>query len=87
LFCSIVNQCGVLNQDFDESSEKFIKRVSETYNLESNPNKVRQYFKTIMDIKRNDKHLQIIKSEILPSLPMAEQTKIIEFLESRKLYA
>lgn len=87
LFCSIVNQCGVLNQDFDESSEKFIKRVSETYNLESNPNKVRQYFKTIMDIKRNDKHLKIIKSEILPSLPMAEQTKIIEFLESRKLYA
>jgi len=85
LFCSILNQSGVIKKGFDESPEIYIKRVSTIYKLESNPAKARQYFNEMMDIKTNDKYLKIIISHILPTLPKEAVSKINNFIESKKL--
>lgn len=87
LFCSILHQSQIIIKGDEESPEKFIARIAERFQIDGvNPAKARQYFNTTMDLKKNDKNLKKVFEFILPKIESGTEKKVLNYLQSKKLY-
>ncbi len=86
LFCSIVNQCNIIEYDH-KAKDDYCKLVSEYFNLVC-PLNTRKEFSARMDIKKTDVHLKKVIDLILPQIHnRTEREKILQYINNKtKMY-
>jgi len=89
LFCRIVHWSGTIERGFNESSQKYCKRVITHFELNGNSEKIRGFFKIAEpEIIESDKYLQQVIKVILPKLVNPkEKDNIQKYITNKiKLY-
>ena len=93
LFCSIVNESAVNQIRPGESKTAFCKRISDTYKIEVDHTKARQFIGSSAELKSSDKHLKEVVSNILPTLDIATKEMLMSYITQqatnnyKKMYA
>lgn len=90
LFAQIVNHCGIIIIDENESHEKFCERVMQHFKIKNVPAKnARQKFtRSEPDLRETDKNFKIVTKSIIPKLEDTAKEKIKKYINSKivKLY-
>lgn len=84
LFCSIINQSGIIAKGMDNNTD-YCKKVLSKFKINA-PVKTRQYFSESMDLKKSDKYFTDVIENILPGIDDKERKKIQGYIDSKKLY-
>lgn len=79
LFCSVVNDAGIITKGEAESVEDYCKKVCTEFNL-TYTDKVRQGFLT----SNNQRNITKVKNLILPIIPSEKSSLISNYLENKQ---
>ena len=83
LFCSIINESGLISKGMD-SNEIYCNKIISEFKINA-PVKTRQYFRETMELRRSDKYLKEVMEKILPEIPLEISEKIITYINSKLL--
>jgi hypothetical protein len=80
LFCSILDEVGVIRREENESAQGFCKRICDEYNLNFTVRVGKAFYTS-----KNKSNILKVKELILPTISKRESTLISEYLDKKTL--